>query len=153
MKASDEYVFLFILADQYARIGRLEKALSSFEKAYDANPEYKQGLIQFANFLFAQGDFKRILELVEPLSETEELQFEYHLLKGKALMGMGRFAEAIESLQSGNQIYNSDIGLLNSLGICYYRTGQVDQALDALNSSLRLDPDQPETKKLVEKLK
>lgn len=153
MKTSDQYVFMYILADQYARMGRQEKALEYFERAHRANPEYKQGLIQFANFLFAGGDFQRILELVEPLSGTEELQFEYHLLKGKALMGMGRFAEAIDALQAGNQIYNSDIGLLNSLGICYYRTGRIEQALDALNSSLRLDPDQPETKKLVEKLK
>jgi tetratricopeptide (TPR) repeat protein len=64
-------------------------------------------------------------------------------------MGLGRYHEAIESLLQGNKIYNSDLRLLNSLGVCYYRTGQKAQALDALNASLRLNPQQEDVKRLV----
>ncbi len=151
-KNSDQYVFMYMLADQYARMEKHTRALEYFEKAYKLNPGYRQGLVKFANFLFARNDFQRILDLVEPLAGTSDSEFEYYLLKGKALMGMGRYTQAIESLQAGNEIYNSDIGLLNSLGICYYRTGRFNQALEALNSSIRMDPDQPETRKLIEQI-
>ena len=90
--------------------------------------------------------------MIENIKEDESLKFDYYLIKGKAHMRMGRYEEAINNLLEGNKIYNSDIGLLNSLGFCYYKTGQKENALDALNASLRLNPEQPQIKKLIEEI-
>jgi Tfp pilus assembly protein PilF len=51
-----------------------------------------------------------------------------------------------------NKIYNSDVGLLNSLGLCYYKTGKKKEALDVLKASLRLDPDQKDIKRLIDEI-
>ncbi len=60
----------------------------------------------------------------------------------------GQYAGAIGNLLEGNKIYNSDTRLLNSLGFCYSKTGQKKEALEVLNASLRLNPDQPDVKAL-----
>ena len=67
-------------------------------------------------------------------------------------MGKGRYEEAIDNFLQGNEIYNSDIGLLNSLGYCYYKAEDKKKALDALRSSLRLNPEQENIKKLMSEI-
>ena len=56
-----------------------------------------------------------------------------------ALFAKGQYADALVSLVEANKIYNSDIQVLNALGVCYWKTGQKQQALEALNASLKLD--------------
>jgi len=67
-------------------------------------------------------------------------------------MGMEWYAEAIDNLIEGNRIYNSDIGLLNSLGFCYYKTGEKERALEILKASLNLNPNQENVKTLIEEI-
>jgi len=64
-------------------------------------------------------------------------------------MGLWKYPEAINDFLEENKIYNSDINLLNSLGICYYRTGQKTKAIDVLNASLRLNSSQENVKQLI----
>ena len=67
-------------------------------------------------------------------------------------MGMEQYEEAIEDLLEGNKIYNSDTRLLNSLGFCYYKTGEKDEALKVLKASLRLNPTQKEIERLIQEI-
>ncbi|MFZ2052612.1 MAG: GWxTD domain-containing protein [Candidatus Aminicenantales bacterium] len=143
------FLYYHILADQYDRINEAGKAEDDFERALALNPGYKQGIIAFADFLLKTGKFDRALEMVERVSGDESLRFDYFLVKGRALEGKGEWGAAIESLLEGNRIYNSDTRLLNSLGFCYYKTGQKKAALDALGASLRLNPEQKEIKELA----
>jgi len=76
-------------------------------------------------------------------------QFDYYLLKGMALEEKGPYGAAIENLLEGNKIDNSDTRLLNSLGRCYYRTGQKKEALAALRASLRLNTAQKDVQDLA----
>ena len=78
--------------------------------------------------------------------------FNYYLIKGIALMKKGQFAAAIGNLLEGNKIYNSDTRLLNSLGFCYFKTGQKSKAMDVLKASLRLNPGQNEIKKILKEI-
>jgi tetratricopeptide (TPR) repeat protein len=67
-------------------------------------------------------------------------------------MGKGDYEKAISLFQEGNRIYNSDVQLLNSLGTCYYKTGRKKDALEALNASLRLNPEQKDIKDLINRI-
>jgi len=149
---SNGFLYFYMLAHQYERLKDYERAESSFKKAYEMNPDYKKGLIEHAHFLFKIKKYAQSLELVENVKEEENLKFDYYLIKGKAYMGMGQYPEAIENLLEGNKIYNSDIRLLNSLGFCYYKIGEKNNALEVLRASLRLNPGQEEIKKLIEKI-
>jgi tetratricopeptide (TPR) repeat protein len=147
---SESFLYYYMLANQYEKLEKYQKAEKSFKKAFELNPKYKKGLIEYANFLFKISRFSRILELTDLIKEDEILRFEYNLLKGKALMGLGKYAEAVHYLLEGNKMYNSHIGLLNSLGFCYYKLNEKEEALRVLKASLRLDPSQADTKKLIE---
>lgn len=148
----NNFLFFHMMATMYDRVNEHEKAESFFKRAYELQPDYTQGLIDYADFLLRVKKFTESLELIENINDDESLKFEYYLLKGKAHMGMGEYDEAIDNFLEGNIIYNSDVRLLNSLGFCYYKTQQNEKALDVLTASLRLNPGQSQIKKLIEEI-
>jgi len=77
------------------------------------------------------------------------MKFQHYLLTGKAYMGMEQYETAIENLNQGNSLYNSDVGLLNALGFCYYKTQNLEEALKVLKASIGLNPTQKEVKELI----
>jgi len=143
------FLFHYAQASQYDKVNNLEAAEASYAEAFRVKPDYKRGLVEYANFLYKVKKYDRILSLIESIQEDENLRFEYFLLGGKAFMGKGQYSEAIASFLEANKIYDSDINLLNSLGFCYYRSGNKERALETLRASLRLNGGQEEIKKLV----
>ncbi len=149
---SNYFLYIYSLANQYDRDNKLEKAESFYEKAYSLKPDYSPGVIEYAHFLQKVRQFDKSLNLIENVKDNENLRFEYYLVKGQAYMGMKKYFTALENFLEGNKIYNSDIRLLNSLGYCFYRTGDKQKALEALRASLRLSPDQEEVMTLIQKI-
>ncbi len=149
---ANNFLYFYMLAHQYEKTNNFQKAESSYAKAYALRPNYKKGLVDYANFLYKVKKFDKILALITKIEGDENLKFEFFLLKGKAYMGKGSYKEAIDNFLQGNEIYNSDINLLNSLGFCYYKVADKKKALDALRSSLRLNPEQEDIKKLISEL-
>jgi len=147
---SNYYLFVYSLANQYERAGMPAKAESFYEKAYSLNLDYHPGIIEYVQFLQKYKKFDQSLALIENLKDAEESRFEYFLFKGKAYMGMEKYFIAIENFLEGNKIYDSDIRLLNSLGYCFYKTGDEGRALEVLRSSMRLNPDQEDIKALIQ---
>jgi len=145
---SNTFLYYYSLAYQYDKMDRPEKAAAHFSKALELKPDYAEGIVEYANFLLRQKKYQASLDLIEKVSGSEKRRFDYFLVRGQAESGLGRYAAAINSLQEGNKIYNSDTRLLNSLGLCYAKTGQKKEALEVLNASLRLNPDQPEIQAL-----
>ncbi|MCP2620300.1 tetratricopeptide repeat protein, partial [Candidatus Aminicenantes bacterium AC-334-K16] len=96
--------------------------------------------------------FDECLKIIERLKDKEKFQFQYHLLRGQALMGKGLYGEAINELEKGNKIYNSDTSLLNSLGYCYYQSGQLQRALEVLQASLKLNQKQKDIQSLINEI-
>ncbi len=147
---ANAYVYFYMIADQYDKAGELDKAEASYEKAHSLAPAYKEGLAYFSNFLVKVKKPARALELVEGLKGEEKFLFDYYFIKGRAYLGLGEYDQAIASLLAGNAIYDSDINLLNTLGFCFMKVGKKDEARKALEASLRLNPEQPEVRKLLE---
>lgn len=153
LPAENAFLLYFGLAGQYEKTGALEKAEAAFRKGYDLKPDYPDGVSQYANFLIRTGKADRALALIEPLARSESFRFEYFLIKGSALKEQNRIDEALDSLLEANTIYNSDTRVLNALGFCFYKKGMKAEAENALNASLRLDPDQPEIRNLLERIR
>jgi GWxTD domain-containing protein len=149
LPAANAYLYHYGLAIQYDRTGDLAKAEAALRKAYDMNPGYLEGVVQFADFFVRAGKPDEALGIIGPLADSPNFRFDHFLLKGRALKDKGEYGPAIDSLLEGNKIYNSDTRLLNALGFCFYKRGQKKQALDALNASLRLDPEQADVKDLL----
>jgi GWxTD domain-containing protein len=146
------YLFLYSLARQYDQENKLQKAESFYEKVYLIKPDYFPGIVEYARFLLKIGKFSKSLKMIENVKGSEQWQFDYYLIKGQAQMKMEKYFQAIQSLVAGNTIYNSDTRLLNSLGFCFYRTGDKKRALETLGASLALDPRQENIKTLIKEI-
>lgn len=149
---ASRYVYHLMLARQYEKANVHEKAEGQYQKVYELAPENNDGLLDYANFLLKVKKYNRALEVSGRLSGDEKYRFEYLLIQGRAQMGLGNYADAINSFLEGNKIYNSDTRLLNSLGFCYYKTGEKKKALETLGASLQLNAGQEEIKKLVKEI-
>jgi GWxTD domain-containing protein len=145
----NQFLLYYMLAEQYKKLEENDLAEEHFAKAYNMNKTYTRGVREYAFFMLKNEKFDLALELVEALKQDENLLFDYYLIKGQAHTGMGLYMQAIQSLEDGNRIYNSDTRLLNSLGFCYYKTAQSAKALDVLKASLRVNPEQAGVKKLI----
>jgi GWxTD domain-containing protein len=150
---ANRFVFYLMLANQYDKSGQAEKAESFYQRIFEIRPDYVKAILDYSHFLIGQGKYQKGLEVIERLKAHEDSEYDYYFLKGKTLMRMGQYVQAIDFLLEGNKIYNSDIELLNALGFCYHRTGQDKKALDVLQSSLELNNQQPEVQALVEEIR
>ena len=146
---ANSFIYYYGLALQYAQADNQAQAEANFEKTLALSPQYFEGIVGYGEFLLKAGKYGRALEIVESLADVEARQFDYHLVRGRAFEGKGEYAPAIADLLMANRIYNSDTRVLNSIGFCYYKTGEKKGALDALNASLRLNPEQKDIKELV----
>ncbi len=149
---ANRYLYLYMLAQQAEKSNRADAAKSWYGEAYRLNPEYKDGVVMYGNFLNKFGAFEEALTVAEKIRGDERRQFPFFFMRGQAFMGQNKFEDALKDLLLANKIYNSDTNVLNSLGKCYYRLGRKAEALDALNASLKLNPDQDAVKKLIQEI-
>jgi GWxTD domain-containing protein len=150
---ANQFLFRYMLAQQAERTDRREAAKTLYEQAFQLNPDYHEGVIMYAGFLNKTGAFAEALEIAKRLEGDSQRQFPYHVIRGQALMGLDRPEEALAELQQANRVYNSDTTVLNALGRCYLRLGRKEDALEAFNASLSLNPDQDAVKRLVDEIK
>jgi len=149
---SGRHLFHRMLAAQNNKLNRDEQADSEFRQVLNLAPQSSEARLEYADFLLKVEDFSQALQIISGVEEDGKFRFEYLLIRGRAQMGAGNYGEAISSFLEGNKIYNSDVRLLNSLGLCYFRTGDKKKAVETLSASLRLNPDQDEIKALLKKL-
>jgi GWxTD domain-containing protein len=146
------FLFRYMLAYQYDQMGRMAEAEAAYRSAYLANPAYLQKIPEYAAFLLKAQKPEDALAVVEAIKDDANVRFQYYLLRGRALLELKRYEEAVQSLSIANSMYNSNPSLLAALGSGYYRLGQKENALAALRASLKLNPDQPEVEKLVQEI-
>lgn len=152
MPLSSQFMLLTMTAQQHEKSGRAEQALEAYDRAYRMNPDYGEGASMFGAFLVQTGRFDRALEVAERLLADEKRRFDGWLIKGRALLGLKRFADSVSALGEANKIYNSDTRVLNALGEAYFGTGDKVRALQVLDASLKLNPEQPEARKLRDEI-
>jgi len=149
---ANAFLFRFMLAEQYEKTGRPAEAKALYEEAYQLRPEYLDGVVRYASFLNKTGAFDEALKIAEDLRKDDRRKFVLHSIRGQALYGLARYEEALDDFSQANRAYNSDTGVLNGIGRCCQKLGRTAEALDAYKASLKLNPEQPEIKKLVDEL-
>jgi len=146
------FLYHYMLAHQYDQMDRNAQAENAYQKGFAANPAYLPKVPEYASFLLKAQKPGEALTLIEAVKNEASFRFQYHLVRGRALLGLQRYDEAVQSLLAGNRIYNSDAGLLAALGTGYHRLGQKEKALEALRASLKLNPGQPEVENLIREI-
>ncbi len=152
LSSGKDYVFRGMLASQYENSGRPAEAQRAYEAALAQNAADPALRIAYARFLFAQKKYDPLLALVAPLQGHEPSAFDYFALRGRTLYQLGRFTEAVADLLEANRRYDSDVSVLNTLGLSFVKLNNLPEARRALNASLRVNPQQPEIAALLKRL-
>ncbi len=153
LPAENSFLFYQQLGNQYEKLGDNGQAETCYQKGLSQKPDYAPLVKDYANLLLRSGRFDPVLALVEAIRTQEKSLFDYHALRGRAFYYKQQYAQAAESLQEANKLYDSDVSVLNTLGLSYMQLGQNEEAKRVLRSSLKLKPDQKDIEEILNKIK
>lgn len=146
---ANRFYLHYQLARQHDKLGQNDRAEAEYAQGFAGNPNYKEGVVEYARFLLRVKKYDEAMTVVESLKGVEKGRYDYLLIRGLATMGKGDHSAAVNDLLAANQIYNSDTVLLNALGTCFLKLGQKDQALNVFQASLKLNDKQEDIQKIV----
>ena len=146
----DSY-FSLIRAYQYLGLGKDDLVIQEIEKFYDKTSPNKEIAILSATAYFNKIDYQKVIEILDPLKEIQDL--EIFKLMGKSYFQLKNYESAIDyfnkALITGGEI----VDILNLLGYSYFKINDLKGALKYLERSLKLKPNQPDIKKIIENIK
>lgn len=148
----DDPLYANILGNQW--LNKNIPALARFylEKAFFKAPTIAKYGLDYAHFLLKQKEYQLAKKIALSFLETAERNNFLSVL-GRACQAMNEYEEAIKYYQEYLSHFGTNLPILNSLGECYYRSGQIDEALKIWQKSLEIDPKQETLKKVVESIK
>ncbi|MEE9502524.1 MAG: tetratricopeptide repeat protein, partial [Candidatus Aminicenantaceae bacterium] len=152
MPSSNDPLYANILGLQYQKKGELQKARALLESAFRKQLQSAKYGLDFARILFAEKEYLKVKEIALPFLKEQE-KYEFLSVLGQACQALGNFAEAIAYYKNYLTRFGTNIQILNSIGECYYRLGNKEEALIAWEKSLEINPNQEDLKKTVESIK
>jgi GWxTD domain-containing protein len=151
MPASDDPMYANILGLQAKKEGDLSKARSLLEKAYHENPASPKYALDMAQFLFENKEYQKAQQIALPFIERERNEF--LSLLAHSFQALKEYEQAIQYYKEYLSHFGTHIPILNSIGECYYRLGNLKEALTAWERSLEINPNQEDLRKTVESIK
>ena len=149
---SADPVFANILGNQFLNGKDRDRAKRLLAEAYRRNPAVSQYALDYCRILIEDKEYQRLKEVAGPFLQTEQ-QYDFLVYLGQASQALGELAEAISRYKEYLAHFGANISVLNSVGDCYYRLGNWEEARIAWQRSLEISPTQEELKKKLESLK
>lgn len=137
---------------QYFNKKDLDKAGRLLEEAFRRNPQSVKYALDYGRVLFAGGDYERTIQTALPFHQGPDRNEVLEIL-GQSCQALGRLEEAIAYYKEYLAGLGTNLNILNAIGECYARTGNVREALVAWERSLEMNPKQEDLKKKVQRLK
>lgn len=137
----------FLLGRLHYLKGEYAKAMDECQLALKLNPQMIEarwilGLSFAKNKMFSQteSEVSAIEGLVEETGSEDSKIYYYHLL-GELLLEKGLYRRAVENFSQAAEIRSLDRPLfVNALGEAYFRTGELDLAVEKLDDVLKMNP-------------
>ncbi len=150
--SSQDPIYANILGNQLLNKKDMAKAKRLLNDAYQRAPNSKKFALDFCRVLFLDKNYQKVKEVASPFLKDEQ-KYEFLPVVGQASQSLGELAEAIAYYKEYLAHYGANLFILNSIGDCYYRLGNAEEALIAYEKSLELNPDQEKVRKIVDTLK
>jgi len=151
--SADNPIYSYLLGEQLLNKKEVKRALIFLEKAYRANPISLQFAFGFSKALYALQEYKRIKDVLLPFLGAEEKTYEFLALLGKASQALQEYEEAISYYTEYITHFGTNLSILNSIGECYFRMGNKEEALEVWQKSLEINPNQEKIKEIIESVK
>ncbi len=156
LPASSDPVYMYILGTQLFNAGQLEEAVARLEQAHRLRPDSPEFALNLAHAYMSKGEYAGVERLLLPFVEAAKEKaapYEFYFLLGSARQKLGQWDNAIAVFDEAITRYGTNTNLLNAIGECYFHKGDVRAAVAVWEKSLELNADQPEIRKVIEKLK
>ena len=150
---ADDPYYSYILGNQFFSKGEIRKAHDELEKAYERMPDSLDYALSYTRVLMALKKFQKVREILKPFDKEGKENFGLFFTLGGASEKVGELKEAISFYQKALSQKGDIVAILNSLGDCYFKLGNKEQALRAWKKSLEINPNQEKIKKIIERLK
>jgi len=150
--STDNYLYHFEKGRLYFVTGQMEKAAVELQKAVMQNPDFLVGRLLLADIFLNKKDFQEAIKLLDPVVINDPNNYDALLRLALCSSGMKMYRDAIRYYERARRLKPPTVELLNSLGAAYYDSGNREKAKEVFAESLKLNPDQPYVKQLMEKL-
>ncbi len=147
----DDPEILQALGVQSLNKGETAAAKTYLERAYVKNPSSPQLAMDFCRALVKLGDFARVKRVAQPLAGAG--RYEFFQVLGEACESLGELTEAVGFYKEYLNRMGTSIEVLNSIGDCYVKLGDPDNARVAWERSLELTPNQESVRARLKALK
>ncbi len=140
-----------ILGNQYFNKQDISRARTLLEAACRKDPSSEQFALDLCRVLLLTKEYQPLKQIA--LSFVREKQkYDFLQVLGQAHQGLAEFSEAIAVYKEYLTRFGTNLNVLNAIGHCYYRLGNIPEALAAWNRSLQISPNQEEIRALVKSL-
>lgn len=146
-------VYSNTLGNQLFKSKNFAQATQLLEKAYQAAPESLKYAYDYARILFQMNEYQKVKEVLVPFVNIDTEDYEYLALLGKSCQSSQEYEGAISYYVQYLNHVGTNLPVLNSIGECHYRQGNIAEALVAWEKSLEIDPNQEDIKKIVNSLR
>jgi GWxTD domain-containing protein len=134
-----------LLGMQNLAAGNIGQARSLLEAAFRRSPNSVPYALDFCRVLFAAKDYEGVRAVAEPFYKDKQ-KYEFAQFLGESAQVLGLYAEAIGYYKDYLTSYGTNLNVLNAIGECYVKTGDLRGAQTAWKKSLELNTDQAELK-------
>ncbi len=150
---ADDPYYSYILGNQFFNRGEVQKARDELVKAYEKQPDSLDYTLSYTRVLMALKEFQEVRKILIPFEQAGIENFGLFFTLGRASENVGALEEAIGFYQKGLSQKGDVTAVLNSIGDCYFKLGNMDQALRAWEKSIEINPNQEQIKKIVDQLR
>ncbi|MDW7761955.1 MAG: GWxTD domain-containing protein [Acidobacteriota bacterium] len=147
----DNAIYAALLGNQYLAQGELKEAEPLLQQAYIKDSSSLINALPYGRLLMNQKKYSEVLEVLSPFMQ-ENVQDVLDLV-ARAHHVLGHFDKAIALYREYLNRFGQNSVVLALLGDCYSRTGNLKEAIKALEISLSIDPTQEKVKRLLESIK
>ena len=152
MPSSDDPLYVNILGNQFLNKKDIQRSRVLLEEAYRKNPNFFKFALDFSRVLFMAKDYKKAKEIAVPFLEKEE-KYKFLEILANSCRALGDYGEAISYYKEYLSHFGTSLPVLNSIGECYYRLGNREEALVYWKKSLEINPKQEDIKRIVKSIK
>jgi len=128
-------------AEQLARGGRLDTALTIFERIIERNPEVAPAYMGAGDIFSQRGDWSLAERRYAKAVELEPRSFDAQFSHARALQWLDRFAEAVRAYLRALAIRPQDFDANLNLAATYLQMDEPEQARVYALRAVRLDPE------------
>jgi tetratricopeptide (TPR) repeat protein len=124
-----------------ARLGRMEEALASFDRALALKPDDIESLTARGNACLALKRHEDAIAAYDRVLRVKPDQAVLWYRRAVALMALGRFEEGVASCDKAIALKPDNAEALNARGTALYELGRLEEAVASYDAAIALKPD------------